>query len=92
MYAKHDVTWDHVICRSFRTLIHENLRRNFQKYMKIYREIVFKDCKTERLQVFSQDFKQAVQDCKELQVPGQSEHEHTIAAKGIEVIIMIIAS
>ena len=34
------VTFDHVIYRPFRTLIHENLQRNFQKncYMKIYRE------------------------------------------------------
>ena len=29
-------------------LIQENLRRNFRKYTKIYREIVFKDCKAER--------------------------------------------
>ena len=35
-------------CRSFRTLMHENLRRNFRKYTKIYREMVFKDCEAER--------------------------------------------
>ena len=32
--------------------------------------MVFKDCKAERdCKFFSQDFKQAVQDCKELRAP-----------------------
>ena len=48
LYGTRDVTCDHVICRSFRTLIHEDLGRNFRKYTKIYRETVFKDCKAER--------------------------------------------
>ena len=60
LYFTHDVTCDHVICRPSRTLIHGNLRKNFRKYMKIYREMVFKDCK------YSVE---AVQDCKELQTP-----------------------
>ena len=38
---------DHVIHRPFRMLIHENLWRNYQIYMKIYREMVFKDCKAQ---------------------------------------------
>ena len=54
-----------VIYRPSRTLIHKNLQ-NFQNYTKIYREMVLKDCK---VQVFSQNFKQSVQDCKELQAP-----------------------
>ena len=48
MLRTRDVMCDHMICRSFRTLIHENLRRNFRKYTKIYREMVFEDCKAER--------------------------------------------
>ena len=32
--------------------------------------MVFKDCKAERYYKFCQDFKQAVQDCKELWAPA----------------------
>ena len=45
LYATRGVTCDHVICRSFRTLIHKNLQRDFRKF---YREMVFKDCRAER--------------------------------------------
>ena len=42
----------HVIHRLFRTQLHENLRRNFRIYMKIYREMVFKDCKAQEIVSF----------------------------------------
>ena len=54
LYVTRYVTCDHVIRRSFRTLIpvHENVRRNFRNYTKVYREMVFKDCKAQEIVSF----------------------------------------
>ena len=34
------------------SMIHENLQKYFQNYMKIYREMVFKNCKVQEIVSF----------------------------------------
>ena len=66
LYVICDFMCDYVICRPSRTLINGNLWKNFQNYTKLYREIVFKDCKVQKIAEISRRLYKIVRSCRPL--------------------------